>query len=190
MQHPERGKHFVRNIGKSRGDNRQIFCAGRSHERPALAMRSDSMMTGVPDPVIAFQHVFQARSRVVILRRLLMSPATFAELVDDLELSVGALRDGLNPLESVGYVDDDSPKSATRKTSRTLFRAVRETVMIRSLRDDSLPHDLSQIPNPVPMSLSLRPEGRLLMRRPAHLWTRNLVMNQLLAPLTCKSYET
>ncbi len=93
-------------------------------------MRSDSMMTGVPDPVIAFQHVFQARSRVVILRRLLTSPATFAELLDDLELSVGALRDGLNSLESVGYVGDDSPKSATRKSSKTLFHAVRETVMI------------------------------------------------------------
>jgi DNA-binding HxlR family transcriptional regulator len=127
---PEQEKHFDQNIRQGRRHDVRIFRASRPLERSELAMRSDSMMTGVPDPVIAFQHVFQARSRVVILRRLLTSPATFAELLDDLELSVGALRDGLNSLESVGYVGDDSPKSATRKSSKTLFHAVRETVMI------------------------------------------------------------
>jgi len=80
-------------------------------------MRQDNMMEGVPGRVIEFQDMYQARSRVVILRQLLNRPMTFPELRGLVNMSAAALREGINDLEAAGYVTDDAPEHSKRKPS-------------------------------------------------------------------------
>lgn len=86
-------------------------------------------MEGVPDRVIEFQDMYQARSRVVILRQLLNRPMTFPELRSLVNMSAAALREGINDLEAAGYVTDDAPEHSKRKPSTAVFSVAREKLM-------------------------------------------------------------
>lgn len=86
-------------------------------------------MEGVPVRVVEFQDMFQARSRVVILRQLLNRPMAFPELRDHVNMSAAALREGLNDLEAAGYITDDAPENSKRKPSNAVFAVQREKLM-------------------------------------------------------------
>lgn len=84
-------------------------------------MRAEGLMAGVPDRVAVVQSALAARSRVVLVRRLLTSPATFGVLLGDLQISAASLREGLSELESLGFVTDDAPAGRQRKPTSAVF---------------------------------------------------------------------
>ena len=92
-------------------------------------VRADGMLAGVPERVVAVQNALAARSRLVIVRRLLTGPATFAVLSGDLRMSAAALREGLTELEEAGFVSDDAPAGRQRKPTSAVFTLDREAFL-------------------------------------------------------------
>ncbi|CAQ03191.1 winged helix-turn-helix transcriptional regulator [Clavibacter sepedonicus] len=81
-----------------------------------------------PDNVSGMQVVLQAQSRVLVLRHLLRGPATFDELLRELDMSVAGCRQAIYVLTEAGYVTDDADPSYRRKPSETKYWALRERV--------------------------------------------------------------
>ncbi|MDO4076455.1 ArsR family transcriptional regulator [Clavibacter michiganensis] len=86
-----------------------------------------------PDNVSGMQVVLQAQSRVLVLRHLLRGPATFDELLRELDMSVAGCRQAIYVLTEAGYVTDDADPSYRRKPSETRYWALRDRVAADAL---------------------------------------------------------
>lgn len=82
-----------------------------------------------PPGVVAFHAMWSTGSRVRVIRALLTSPRTFAELMEYCELGRPTTYDALMHLVEAGYVTDDAGQDVRRRPSSTVYYPVRERVM-------------------------------------------------------------
>lgn len=98
--------------------------------------RSDALMKNAPERVVAFQELFSAPARVLVLRALLPKPLNYAQLFEALSdvVSRPTIHGALIDLRALGYIEDDAPDDAIRRPSATMLTA----------RRDRITHDFGQ----------------------------------------------
>ena len=93
-------------------------------------MARSSILKNAPERVAAFQELFAAPARVLVLRALLPKPLNYAELFEALGdvMSRPAIHGALIDLREMGYLEDDAPDGVIRRPSTTKLAARRDVV--------------------------------------------------------------
>ena len=93
-------------------------------------MARSSILKNAPERVAAFQELFAAPARVLVLRALLPKPLNYAELFEALGdvMSRPAIHGALIDLREMGYLEDDAPDGVIRRPSTTKLIARRDVV--------------------------------------------------------------
>lgn len=87
-------------------------------------------MKNASERVRAFQELFSAPARVLVLRALLPKPLNYAELFEALSdvMSRPAIHGALIDLRAMGYLEDDAPDGVIRRPSTTKLTARRDLI--------------------------------------------------------------